>query len=110
MNEIDRWIGFEDVAPDALSRMGFAGNQQHPQPITHAIHDNDRTVIVEGQFLRPGLDLDFDYIGPAMVDCDRQRDIPIDRDRDLMRGAAVFAPCDFCLARTPLRLIGGSFG
>ena len=55
---------------DALSRVRFARYQQHPQPITHAIHDNDRAIIVEGQLLRPRLDLDFDYIGPAMVDGD----------------------------------------
>src|SRR5262249_48121215 len=58
MDEIDRWIRFEDVAPDALSCMRFAGYQQHPQPITHPIHDNDRTIIVKGQLLRPRLDLD----------------------------------------------------
>src|SRR3984893_8036918 len=47
MNEIDRWIGFEDVAPDALAGMRFTRNKQHPQPITHAIHDDPCTIIVE---------------------------------------------------------------
>src|ERR1700737_3258022 len=74
MNEIDRWIGFEDVAPDALSGMRFARNKQHPQPITHAIHDDNRAIVVEGQLLRPRLDLDFDYVGPAIIDFDRHRD------------------------------------
>ncbi|HEX9547449.1 MAG TPA: hypothetical protein VF942_08940, partial [Acidimicrobiales bacterium] len=80
--------------------MGFARHQQHPQPITHAVDDNDRPIIVEGQLLRPGLDLDFDDVGSPMVDCDRQRDIPIDLYADLMRSTAILAPRDPRSART----------
>ena len=97
-----------NYAPDALSGMRFARYQQHPQSITYPIRDNDRTIIIEGQLLRPRLDLDFDHIGSAVINCDRQRDIPIDWYDDLMQRAAVLAPCDLGLARSPLRLLGGS--
>src|SRR5438132_316081 len=90
--------------------MRLARHQQHPQSITHAVDNDDRPIVVEGQLLRPGLDLDFDDVWPAMVDYHRQRDISPDRYGDLMRGAAVLAPRDLRLARTPLGLLGRALG
>jgi hypothetical protein len=85
---------------------GSPDTNAHPQPITHAIHDNDRAIIV-GQLLRPRLDLDFDYIRPAMVDRDRQRDIPIDRYGDLMRAPPSLRHVTFCFAADPLPASSG---
>ena len=85
MDEVDRGVGFEDVAPDPLAGMRFARHQQHPQPVAHAVDDDDGAVIVEGQLLRAGLDLELDDIGSAMIDRDRQRDVAIDRHRELVR-------------------------
>ena len=68
MDEIDRRIGFEDVAPDALAGMRLAGDQQHPQPVAHAVDDDDGAVVVERQLARAGLDRELEDVGAAMVD------------------------------------------
>ena len=64
MDEIDRRIGFEDVAPDPLAGMRLARHQQHPQPVAHAVDDDNRAVVVEGQLLRAGIDRELETLGP----------------------------------------------
>ena len=36
MDEVDRGVGLEQVAPDAQARIGLAGDDQHAQAVAHA--------------------------------------------------------------------------
>jgi len=78
VDQIDRRVGFEHVAPDALAGMRFAGNQQHPQAVAHPVDDDDGAVVNQGQLARAGRRFELQHIGAAMVDRDRQRDIAAD--------------------------------
>ena len=97
MHEIDRRVGFQDVAPDALAGMRLARDEQHAQPVAHAVDDDRGAVVRQRQFLRPGLGLDFQNVRAAVIDRDRQRHVAPDRHHHRMRRAAVLAPGDASL-------------
>ena len=44
-------IGLQQVAPGALARIGLAGDQQHLEPVAHAVDREHRRVVDEGQLL-----------------------------------------------------------
>ena len=46
-------VGLEQVAPDPLARIGLARDQQHAQPVAHAV-DRDERAVVAGQLARAG--------------------------------------------------------
>src|SRR6185437_11932833 len=91
MNEVDRWVGFEDVAPGALTLMRLARDQQHLQAVADAVDDECRAIVVERQLMRPGLGLELEDIGSAMIDGDADRHIASDRHEARGRRAAVLA-------------------
>src|SRR5215831_16335290 len=50
------------------ARMGLAGDQQHLQPVAHAVDQRDGRVVGEAQLFRPWLDGELEDVLPAMVD------------------------------------------
>ena len=45
MHEVDRGVGFEQVAPGALAGMRLAGDQQHAQVLADAVDQRDGAVV-----------------------------------------------------------------
>ena len=62
MNEVDRGVGFQEVAPGARAIVRLAGDQQHAQPVAHAVHRHRGAVVDQGKLFRPRLDLRLDDI------------------------------------------------
>jgi len=58
MHEIDRRVGFENVAPHPLASMRLARDEQHPQAVAHAVDDDCGAVVDKRQLVGPGLDLE----------------------------------------------------
>lgn len=71
MDEIDGGIGFQQVAPGALAGMRLARDEQHAQPVAHAVRDDNGAVVQDSQFVGPFLDVDLDDVGPAMGEGER---------------------------------------
>ena len=92
MDEIDRRIGFEQVAPDALAGMRLTRDQQHVQPVTDAVYDDNGAIVDKSQFARPRRRFEFENVRSAMVDQHRQSYVLTDRYDHLLRHAAVFTP------------------
>ena len=108
MDEIDRRVGFEQVAPHPFAGMGFARHQQHPQAVAHAVDDDDGALVDRGQRVRPRLNLQLEHIGAAMIDQHRQCDVLADRRHQLLRGTAVLAPGHARLVGVLAGLFGGA--
>ena len=47
MHQIHRWVGLQQAAPGAFAGMRLAGDQQHAEPVAHAV-DLDRGAVVQG--------------------------------------------------------------
>ncbi len=109
MDEVDRGIGFEDVAPDPLAGMRLARDEQHPQTVTHAVDHDDGMVVVERQLARARLHCELENVGAAVIDRQCQRNIAVDRHGHLAWRAAVLAPRHDRLALCGLRLVSGFF-
>ena len=62
MDQIDRRIGLQQIAPHPLAGMGLARHQQHPQPVAHARHRHHGAIVLQGQFGGPGRGRQFDEI------------------------------------------------
>ena len=45
MHQVDRAVGLQQVPPGALAGIGLAGDEQHPQPVAHAVDRDDRLVV-----------------------------------------------------------------
>jgi len=72
MNEVDRGVGLEQVAPGTLARVRLAGDQQHAQILADAL-DLDRGAVVDlGQFARHRVGFELDEVEPAVRHVDRQ--------------------------------------
>jgi hypothetical protein len=95
MHEVDRRVGFQQVAPCALPRMRLPRHQQNAEPVADAVDLHDRGVVAVGQFaLRFGHD-ELDDVLTRMVQRQRQvqgfahrhvegaRLLPVDGDQDL---------------------------
>ncbi len=87
-------IGFQQDAPGALAGMGLAGDQQHPQPVAHAIDQSDGRVVGEAQLLGPGLDGEFEDVLAAMVDVEIEGHVLADGNLDGRQGLAVLHDVD----------------
>src|SRR5689334_19811631 len=78
MDEVDRWVRLQDVAPGALARVGLTAHQQHLEPVAYAVHHEGRAVVLERELLWTRLDLDLDHIGPAVIDRNADRRVAPD--------------------------------
>ena len=94
MDEIDGGIGFQQRAPGALAGMGLAGDQQHLQPVAHAIDQGDGRVVGEAQLLGPRLDREFEDVLAAMVDVEIEGHVLADGDLHRRQGLAVLHDVD----------------
>ena len=70
MDEIDRGVGFQQIAPDALAGMRFAGDEQHAQILADAVDDRGGAVVDGGQFAIERRGLEFVDVLPGMGDVD----------------------------------------
>ena len=52
MNEVDRGVGLQQVAPGALARMRFARDEQHAQPVAHAFDHGHGAVVLRARSRR----------------------------------------------------------
>src|SRR5262249_41778014 len=83
VDEVDRRIGLQDVAPGTLARMGLTRDQQYAQAIAHAVDDCDGGIVDGAQFLRPRLDVHFDQRRAGVIEMNR--DLLVDADRQVAR-------------------------
>ena len=49
MDQVDRGVRFQQVAPGTLTRMGLSGYQQHTQAVTHAVDADGGGIVAVGQ-------------------------------------------------------------
>ena len=68
MDEVDRRVRLQQVAPCPFPSMGFARDQQHPQTVANAVHVKGRAVVAERQFPRRRFQRELDNVRPAMGD------------------------------------------
>jgi hypothetical protein len=61
VDQIDRRVGLQQVAPDAQARVRLTGDQQDAQPVAHAIDEEYLPVVERGDLIRRGLGLDFEH-------------------------------------------------
>ena len=52
--------------------MRFAGNQQNSQAFPHPIDNQHSAVVLQGQLVRSGINLQFQHGGPTMVQAERE--------------------------------------
>ena len=67
MHEIDRGIGFQQIAPYPLAGMGLARDQKHPQAIAHTIDNDNRAVVLQCLFGIARFDFKLDNVFAAML-------------------------------------------
>ena len=65
-------IGLEQVAPGALARMRLAGDQQHPQPVAHAVDRERPRGCWRASARWPDFDLDLEQRWRRHADVERQ--------------------------------------
>ena len=70
MDQIDRRIGLEEIAPHPPAGMRLPRHQQHPEPFAHAGNLDHVPVVDLGQFARPAVDLDLEDVEPGVIDFD----------------------------------------
>ena len=101
MDQIDGRVGFQQVAPGAFARMGFARHQQHPQPVTHAIDLDHGAVVGQRQLVRAAIDRQFQDSWPGMLQGQRNIRVLADLGQDVVNRAVGEAQFDLGL---PARL------
>src|SRR5260221_1176084 len=94
MDEVYRWIRFENVAPGPFAGMRLARDQQSAQSIAHSVDHQRGAVVVLRQLLRSGLGLELDDVRPAMVDRHFYALRAANRQGELARLAAILAQGD----------------
>ena len=62
MDEVDRGVGFQQVAPGALAGMRLAGDQQHAQILADAVDQRDGAVVGVGQLAVGAVDRQLDDV------------------------------------------------
>ena len=70
VDEVDRGVRLQQVAPGALAGMRLAGDQQHAQVLADALDGDDGAVVDRRQLAGERLRLELDDVGPAMGDVD----------------------------------------
>ena len=75
VHQVDRRVGLEQVAPHPQARIGLARDQQHAQPVAHAVDEEHLPVVARGQLAgqRLGLDLEHRLAGPVQLERHRAR-------------------------------------
>ena len=73
MDEIDRGVGLQQVAPGALAGMRLAGNQQHAQILADAVDHGDGAVVGVGQLAVGAVDRQFDDVAAGARNGELQR-------------------------------------
>ena len=70
VDQVDRGVGLEQVAPDAQARIGLAGDQQHAQAVAHAVDEEHLAVVERGHLARRrrGLDLEHRLAGAGQLE------------------------------------------
>ena len=88
VHEIDRGVALQQVPPRPLALVGLARDQQHAQPVAHAVDGEERAVVVEGELVLAGADFQLDDVGAGVADGDRQLDRAADRHVDALHDLA----------------------
>jgi hypothetical protein len=65
VDEVDRGVGLQQVAPGALAGMRLAGDEQHAQVLADALHLGDGAVVGVRQFAVQFADGQLDDVGAA---------------------------------------------
>ncbi len=89
MHQIHGAVGFQQVPPGALARIGLAGDQQHPKPVAHAVDRDHRGVVAPGQLAGHLGGGEFQHVDAAALQRDRERDRLADRHVEAQRPGAV---------------------
>jgi hypothetical protein len=66
MHQIHACVRFQQVAPDPFARMRLARDQQHAQPVAHAVDLHDGGVVAVGQLALGHGHLELQHVHPAM--------------------------------------------
>ena len=61
MDQIDRRVRLQQVAPDAQARVRLTGDQQDAQPVAHAVDEEHLPVVERGDLVRRGPGLDSEH-------------------------------------------------
>ena len=99
MHEVHRRVGLQQVAPGPFARMRLARDQQHPQPVAHAVDLHHGGVVAVGQFAFGLGHAEGDDVLPAMLQDKRHLDVAPQRNARGERIAAVDGDLDRDLAR-----------
>ena len=89
MNQIDRTVGFQQVAPCPGAGMGLARDEQHPQPVAYAVDLNQHGVVGAGQLAFGDGRRELQHVAPAMGQRERQLDVTAHRHREALRLVAI---------------------
>ncbi len=79
MDEIDRGIALQQVPPRPLALVGLARDQQHAQPIAHAVDGEQGAVVVERELVGAGRHFQLDHVGAGIAHRDGELDRLADR-------------------------------
>ena len=89
VHKVHRAVGFQKVPPGAAALVRFARDQQHAQPVAHAVHLDQRGVVAVGQFAVGHRQGELQHVAPAMGQRHRQFQVLPDRHLDPLRFLAV---------------------
>ena len=89
VDQVHRRVGFEQIAPDPLARMGLARNQEHFQAVPHAVHGRDSAVVGEAELARPRFHPELEDGGARMIDGKRDALGAAEDDAHGLQGTAV---------------------
>ena len=94
MHEVHRAVRFQQIAPGALARMGFARDQKDPQTITHAVDLDDGGIVSVRQLACCGRHGETYDVHPAVLKRHRQCQIGVGRHTRQHRFTAVYGKGD----------------
>ena len=82
MHQIHRRVRLQQVAPNPFARMRLTRNQEHPQPVAHAVDLHHGGVVAVGQLVLHRGQREMQHVLPAMRQGHRQFQIGVDRHRE----------------------------
>ncbi len=71
MHQLDIGVGFQQVAPGALARVGLARHQQHLEVVADALDRRHRLVVDRGEFAVHRLGVEFEHALAAVAQAQR---------------------------------------
>ena len=98
VNEVDRGIRFQQIAPGPFAGMRLARYEQHAQVFANAVDNGDGAVVGVGDFAVGGVDRQFDDIASGSGDHDVERHLLADRGAFDRNRLAVDRDADIDLA------------